>query len=227
MRVPCADRSAAAIGDLSFNDLHGILARAETYRHVRSEGMPGYHWGYASDLDGFPLEQFRTVSDQPATSASSATWSITLTYNDTNGDEFDFEQLASVDRSTAYKHRSSEGKTMTRFKLVDAVFGPSWGASGLSASAHELIIANARALRNAFDDLDMKLATLEGWATSGIGMQVFCRGCYIKTFLPAERLRGLVDRGTTLGALPAKLVCKRCGVRNASFQPSSIGVAWH
>lgn len=165
------------------------------------------------DYDGIPFEDDycirynvghgRTINEDLV---------ISVRFESTFGDDYDYMAMASRSTSTAYKAGRSLPPQETKFK-ANGVFLKRKEGDAENWFQHELT-----RLQQILDDLDATTANLISWANSDVNMKVFCStiGCKASQspaiILPSQLLT-YSNAGLSLDNLKERLRCKICGAR--------------
>ena len=176
------------------------------------------------DNEGLTFSKSKTLYRKldSSDSLAAALWEVSVHWQEVQGHDFDFMSIERQDRSTAYKSRAAGPPREARFKLVGAGI-PNTYKETKTAAAREIPM-----LDKLYCELDELSTTLERWTISGHGAWVGCqnRHCYRKpVFVDHSALRGYAEQGLSLEELKSKLVCTRCGQREAVLKPMPASLA--
>lgn len=138
-------------------------------------------------------------------------WSVGLSWENTQDEDYDFVSMEVPDTSTAYKRGRRFPAKEIRFKLVG-----SWASDGQEPerAAGELAV-----LRALYRVLDESSASLESWSSSPYDMLVHCFRCRHENVIERSMLRRFMQQGLLLDAVMNRLTCQKCGQRKTRSIP--------
>lgn len=213
------DYSEIVWGDLNLRQIEEIVRRCCRYG-------ASYHAGFADpfiqqftthksvDTDGYPFEIDYAVSKRaPSGSSSFREWSLSVHYEDTTEEQYDFIESHGRNTTTAYKRGQNVKPTDVKFRLVRCYLPDVHGEK--KTVAYDEIMR----LNDFYMTVDAATASLDTWASSPFQMGVYCRSCSARKTVKQEALSHLQGLGHTLGTLKSKLSCQKCGKREASIYP--------
>lgn len=165
------------------------------------------------DYDGFPFEDFYEIHYGARDEYNySDDILISITFNDTCDDDYDYVAMASRSTTTAYKSGRRSDSKETRFKINRVVIKRKEGKA-VTWIKGELV-----RLKTILDDLDHATQILRSWAENGIDMRVFCTKLRCRSndnpaIILSSQLLVHANNGLSLDDFKRKLKCKVCGAR--------------